>query len=578
MPKILITVGIAVLLVGCAPSTTSSQADHVIISVLGTNDVHGELIPQTGRGGITTFSGYLAAVRDARADDGAVLLVDAGDMWQGTLESNLTEGADVVEAYNVMGYAAAAIGNHEFDFGPIGPKSIPESDGDNRQGALRQRMTEADFPLLGANLIDVATNQRVDWENVRASTLVTIAGIDIGIIGVLTESTLETTIAANTRGVRIGALAESITAEAQSLRAAGASLIIVLAHAGSRCTEFANPLDLSSCDMSGEVMRVANAIPVGLVDLIVGGHHHNGIAHVVNGIAITSSYSNARAFSRVDFTLDRSTGAVVDRHIFPPQANCAKAPDDDGKCTYDGDESREAASYEGRAVVPMAEIVAIAERAREVAAERKEEKLGVFLETSISLGKRPESSLGNLMTDAVLQSNDADISIHNVYGGIRAELPAGELTFGSVFRMFPFDNRITILELSGGEVREIIAGQVHNVRRPAGFSGMRVFVSCEAGQMSIRMIRPDNSEIADSETLRVVANDFLLLGGDDILTPVIPEEGFEIPTATPLVRDTLVNWFRRHGGRMHADDFFDPENRRWNLPDPLPADCSFSAD
>jgi 5'-nucleotidase len=408
--------------------------------------------------------------------------------------------------------------------------------------------------------------------------MVTRAGIDIGIIGVLTESTLETTIAANTRGVRIGPLAESITAEARSLRAAGASLVIVVAHAGSRCTEFDDPLDLSSCNMSGEVMRVANAIPAGLVDHIVGGHHHNGIAHIVNGIAVTSSYSNTRAFSRVDFTLDRSTAAVVSRHVFAPQANCAKVPDDDGRCTYDDDVSREAASYEGRAVVPMAEVVAIAERARELAAERKAEKLGVFLETPMTLQKRPESILGNLMTDAVLESSDADISIHNVSGGIRAELPAGELTFGRVFRMFPFDNRVAVLELSGRDIREIIARQVNNLRRAAGFSGMRVFVSCEAGQMSIRMLRPDNSEIKDSEMLRVVANDFLLLGGDDILTPVMPEGGFEIPTDTPLVRDILVNWFQDRGGRMHADDFFDLEHLRWNLPDPLPADCFFSAD
>jgi len=92
------------------------------------------------------------------------------------------------------------------------------------------------------------------------------------------------------------------------------------------------------------------------------------------------------------------------------------------------------------------------------------------------------------------------------------------------------------------------------------------------------MIRSDGSEIEDTDTLRVVADDFLLLGGDDILTPVIPEGGFEISNGTPLVRDTLVEWFRRRGGRMNAAEFRDPENLRWNLPDPLPGDCSFSVD
>ena len=70
-----------------------------------------------------------------------MLLIDAGDMWQGTLESNLSEGASVVDAYNALGYTAVAIGNHEFDFGPAGPKAIPETDADDPQGSLKLRAT-----------------------------------------------------------------------------------------------------------------------------------------------------------------------------------------------------------------------------------------------------------------------------------------------------------------------------------------------------------------------------------------------------------------------------------------------------
>jgi hypothetical protein len=76
--------------------------------------------------------------------------------------------------------------------------------------------------------------------------------------------------------------------------------------------------------------------------------------------------------------------------------------------------------------------------------------------------------------------------------------------------------------------------------------------------------------------LRVVTNDFLLLGGDKIFTPVIPEGGFAIDNGTPLVRDTLVDWFRRRGGSMNASEFRDPSNLRWSVPDPVPQNCSFS--
>ena len=164
---------------------------------MGTNDVHGELLPQPGRGGLTTISGYVAALRATRANDGGgVLLVDAGDMWQGTLESNLSEGASIVDAYNALGYAAAAIGNHEFDFGPAGELATPNSDADDPRGALKRRAMEAEFPLLAANLIDTSTNQLVAWQNVRPSMMTEVAGTKIGIVGVMTEKALQGTIAA----------------------------------------------------------------------------------------------------------------------------------------------------------------------------------------------------------------------------------------------------------------------------------------------------------------------------------------------------------------------------------------------
>jgi len=574
MRKILITTLIIVFAIACVPRATTPESDTVVISVIGTNDVHGELVAQHDRGGITTFSGYVAAIREVRADDGDVLLVDAGDMWQGTLESNLTEGAAVVDAYNVLGYAAAAIGNHEFDFGPAGPKPIPEADADNPQGALRKNASALQFPLLSANLIDTSTGKIVDWENVQASTMVTRRGVKIGILGVVTEDALSTTIAANTVGVQVAPLTESIVIEARKLRAAGAALVVVLAHAGSQCEEFDDPYDTSSCMLAGEIVRVANEIPNGLVDHIVAGHEHRGMAHVFNGIAITSSYSNARAFDRVDFTIDRSSGSVVNRQIFPPQAICAKERDEGEWCK--DSEPRGPASYEGRLIQPMPAVVAIAVKASDVAAQRKAEKVGVYLETPMTLRDQPESVLGNLLTDAMLESNEADISIHNVYGGIRAEMSQGDVTYGSLFRVFPFDNRVSVIELSGLDVRKVIANQVHNDRRRAGFSGMRAFITCNAGQMSVQMIRKDGREIQDSDTLRVVANDFLLLGGDNVLTPAIPEGGFDLPRGTPMVRDALVEWFKSRGGSMNAAEFRDPDNLRWNLPDPLPEDCSFS--
>jgi 5'-nucleotidase len=547
----------ATLLVACAGQDGPKPDSTFVVSVIGTNDVHGELTAHDDRGGLVTLSGYVSALRKSLDGGGGVLLVDAGDMWQGTLASNLTEGSLVVQAYNALGYAAAAIGNHEFDFGPAGPKPMPQGDADDPRGALRQRANEAAFPLLTANLVDKSTGHVVDWDNVQPSTMVSVGPVDVGLIGILTSHTLATTIAANTKGLYVAPLADAVIREARALRQAGADLVIVLAHAGGKCTAFDDPLDLSSCDPSGEIMRVARDLPTGLVDQIVAGHVHEGIAHEVNGIAITASYSKTVAFSRVDFTVDRASGQVLDAKIFPPQPN---QPQD---------------YYAGQPVVPMASVLAVANQASELADRRKAEPVGVFLETPMTLRAGPESELGNLMTDALREFTNADIAIHNVRGGIRAELPAGELTYGSLYRMYPFDNRIAVITLTGAEVRAIVADQALKVGRRAGFSGMRVFVECTATGMDIHLRRLDGSTIRDSDLVDVAVNDFLLLGGDGVLVPVTPPAGFAVPTDTPFLRDVLSQWFSGRGSSLRADQFLNAEAARWNLPAEIPANCVY---
>lgn len=546
---------VVAILASCA-TQPGADSDDFTISVIGLNDVHGELVSKPERAGLVGLSGIIDALRAARGSDGgAVLVVDAGDMWQGTLESNLREGAAVVESYNAIGVSAAAIGNHEFDFGPAGTKAIPVTPTDDPRGALKQRATEADFPLLAANIIDEATGKPVTWENVQPSTIVDVQGVKIGIIGVLSARGLQATISANTGGLRIAPLAGTIADEARKLRASGATIVIVAAHAGSRCTEFQTPSDTSSCNMGGEIMQVATELPAGLVDHIVAGHVHQGIAHVVNGISITSSYSNTRAFSRVDLTVSRRNGAVIKTRVFRPQQAITD-------------------TYEGHNVVPNPAVREIAKRATAFAESTKQEKLGVYLTSAFPHPPSTESPLANLMTEAILDTIDGDVAIHNVVGGIRNTLPPGDLTFGSVYEMFPFDNRVVIVELSGAELREVLAHQAYRHRRRAGISGISVSIKCVDEQLIIVAKRPDGHVIQDDEGIRLVANDFLTLGGDDILTPVIPAGGFDIDNSMPLVRDVLITWFENGPDTLSPQDFQSDDEPRWTVPATLPEGCT----
>ena len=548
---------LALTLAACAVAPL--QQNEITLSIIGTNDVHGSLTPSDEAGGLVAVSAYVDALRHARAaDGGAVLLIDAGDMWQGTLESNLVEGAAVVEAYNAMGVTAAAIGNHEFDFGPEGPNAIPLSAGEDPRGNLKQRAREAAFPLLAANLIDQTTGAPVTWDNVRPSTTVEVAGIKIGIVGVLTSNTLSTTIAANTTNLSIAPLAETIAAHARRLRDDGAVLIVVAAHAGGQCNDVSDPMDLSSCDMNAEIMQVANRLEPGLVDYIIAGHKHNPLAHIVNGTPITSNYANTISFGRVDFRIDADTRRVVSRQVFAPQPTKLDAQ----------------ATYEGYPLLANPDVAAVAQMASARAEALKQEPLGVTLTGPFDLLPDIESAIGNLMTEAMLASFDADVAIHNVFGGIRSGLPPGELTYGDVFEMFPFDNIVTIHEVSGLDLRRVIARNVHERRKP-GFAGMRVFVRCDGGRMHVEMRLDDGRIIGDDDSIRIVANDFLALGGDDILTPAFRGEDFELRYDMPLARDALVTWFRAGPESLSPEDFRSHDAPKWNLPDIMPDTCEY---
>jgi 5'-nucleotidase len=406
--------------------------------------------------------------------------------------------------------------------------------------------------------------------------MVEVAGVKVGIIGVMTEWALSVSIAANTVGLRVAPLTETIIREARALREKGAALVIVTAHAGSFCEQFDDPLDLSSCNLDGEIMRVASELPPGLVDHINAGHVHRGIAHIVNGVSITSSFASTRAFSRVDFTIDPGTGETRHRQIFPPEPSCSFIHTDTGECASPDDalDTIIVKRYEGVPILPNTEVLAIAERTEAIVREKKAEELGIYLDTAITLEGRPESALGNLLTDAVLQSIDADIYLHNVVGGIRANLPAGELTFGKVFNIMPFDNRVVVLDISGAQLRHVMEVQAHKSGSRAGFSGMRVYVDCDSDQMSVRMNLANGQDIEDGDRLKVAVSDFVALGGDEILMPIMPADGFEYSTDLPMIRDVLVDWFTKVGQQDGTRQVVDLETPRWMLPDSLPAECS----
>ena len=552
-------------IVACAPMPARNDSGSTTISIIGTNDFHGALIPGTGYGGLPAFAGYLGNLRALReSDGGGVLLIDAGDMWQGTLESNLSEGASVVQAYEALQYDAVAIGNHEFDFGPVGPLATPESDSDDAQGALRARAADAAFPFLAANLIDLDTNRPVDWDNVTASIMIDKAGVSVGIVGAITQEALSTTMVANTRGLKVADLLPTVQREAANLRDLGADVVILAAHEGGACKNFDDPDDLTSCYLNDEIFSLATALPTGLVDVIVGGHIHDGIAHNVNGISIISSFSNGRAFGRVDLAINPRHPGIINKTVFTPEWINELQAGNDSTPT----------SYAGLPVTADKAVEAVISQAVDTAKKFKERPLGILIESDFRETKSPDSAPGNLLVDVMLDVSDgADIAIHNTLGGLRAGIAAGPLTYGDVYEMFPFDNVLVHIRMDGAALKRVFERQLQNGRWRAGLSGLRLQARCQGSKLDITLIKDDGSVVQDEDQLLVATTDFLATGGDDVFTPIMPVGGFEFSANAPRYRDKLIEWMELHGGTLRPADFHDPSNRRYGIPGEAPVTC-----
>src|SRR5262252_7326896 len=202
---------------------------HILI--MHTNDLHGQLLPRDGVGGIAEIA---TIIRAAKPD----LILDAGDISTGTFLSDEFKGAPTIQAMNRIGYTSGTIGNHEFDFG---------------QDVLRLRLSEAKFPVLSANL-------DTPIKKIKKYTIATAKGLRFGIIGLTTEEVKSKGDPRHMRGVTVLDTVKTLEQLLPEVRRQS-DFIIATVHLEDE-----------------EDKRVASAFPE--IRLIIAGHVHSTLGPV----------------------------------------------------------------------------------------------------------------------------------------------------------------------------------------------------------------------------------------------------------------------------------------------------------
>lgn len=457
-----------------AQGTTRSASHARRLRVIVTGDLHGSLSPYVDARGYRSggLAGTAAAVEQARRECVAPtcisLLVDAGDMLSGTPESDLTHGREAADAFAAMQYDALAPGNREFDWGI---------------DTLAARVRGARLPLLGANVTRV-NGAPLPW--LPGDKIVRRGGLAVGIIGIASQLTAQTTNPDYVAALRFDDPAATVDVRAKSLRARGAQIVIVLSHAGVRCegnlygVATGAPSERCEGEALGAIARLTRP-----VDLWVGGHTHQKAAIWLDSTFFISSAANGRSISIVDVPVDEAGEAMKADVV----ANAREV-----------DERMDA-----RHVPVVDSIVAVASARAEVYLAQPVATLAVPLERTGA-----QYPLGNLITDAQRWAGKGDFAVTN-NSGIHAGLGGGIATYKSIYDVQPFGNTLYKLTIQGAAVRaylEAIVGADALIRHVSGATV--VYDPARPSGSRITEVRlADGRLLADSATYTIVMNDYV---------------------------------------------------------------------
>ena len=448
----------AIALIGLSTAAALAQ-EKTDVTFVHVNDVY-RIAPAKGRGGLAKFA---TIVKQEKQKGGNVIVTHGGDSFSPSLLSGFDKGAHMVDMLNKVGMDAMVLGNHEFDFGP---------------DITRQRIAEAKFPMLGANIRNDAGEA---FPGTVPSVIKTAGPFKIGMFGLAhPETGTLSSPGAQWRFTDPIATARDMAA---SLRKQGADLIVALSHLG----------------IDGD--RALIAARTG-VDIVLGGHDHDAIVFYDgrNAIIQAGEDGNYVGILRVSMWQKEKRGKM--RFYWQPDFALRNT----ATVEADPDIAAQVAVYE----------------------EKLSEALDVEIgETAVELDSRratvrtQETGFANLIADAMRESVGADVALTNG-GGIRGDRtypPGSKLTRRDIQTELPFGNVTVKLAISGANLLAALENGLSQVEKKAGrfphVAGMKVVYdpAAPAGSRVIS-VTIGGKPLDKNKTYTLATNDYIANGGD----------------------------------------------------------------
>ncbi|MFM7887920.1 MAG: bifunctional metallophosphatase/5'-nucleotidase [Pseudanabaena sp.] len=461
-----------------------AQENRFSLRILHTNDHHAHLEPvkygDRLLGGIARRRTLIDQIRvESKNDREPLLLLDAGDIFQGTLYFNQYLGQADLDFYNALAYDAGTIGNHEFDRG---------------QQVLADFIAKAKFPIISANL-DIAPTSPL-YGKVQPWHILDVKGEKMGVFGLTTPDTAILSSVGD--GVKFTDPIAAARTSVQSLKQQGINKIIALTHIG-----FENDVVL------------AQKVPD--IDIIIGGHSHTPVGNIPkanhpyplvqkNGkkepVLVVTDWEWGKYLGDLSVSFDR-TGKLIAWAGKPHALEASIKPNQE-----------------------------FADKLKAYAAPIEALRQKVIGQSLVALDgdrvkmRTNETALGNLIADAILAKTQGDrvqVALINA-GGIRNGFPLGNITMGNVLEALPFGNTITRVELTGQQLIAALESGVSMAEQQEGrfpqVAGMRFVWDAKlpAGKRVTKVEVKDDSgkfQLLNPKAIyKVATNNFLAAGGD----------------------------------------------------------------